>query len=286
MDQLSLLRLRMRALSHLAPALAARQALRLFLTPRRLPRPARERQLLASGAPVRLRSGLAATCWGAGPTVLLVHGWEGRGAQLGAFVAPLVQAGCRVVAMDGPAHGDSPGAQTNIPAFGHAILSVGQELGPLAGVVAHSFGVPTTAVALSQGLDARRVVLIAGPSSLAGALRRFAAVIGLAPAVVPRFQRLVEARAGVPVSEIEIDSLGAWLHTPALVFHDLADQEVPFADALAMVAHWPGARLRPVEGRGHRRILAAEEVIGETVAFLTSDLASSAVGSPASAAAG
>ena len=41
--------------------------------------------------------------WGSGPTVLLVHGWEGRGSQLSAFAPALVKAGFRVVAVDMPA---------------------------------------------------------------------------------------------------------------------------------------------------------------------------------------
>jgi len=34
--------------------------------------------------------------WGRGPAVLLAHGWGGRGAQLGAFVDPLVARGFSV----------------------------------------------------------------------------------------------------------------------------------------------------------------------------------------------
>jgi len=271
MDQMQVLRLRMRALSRVAPGLAARRAARLFFTPRRLPRPARERELLAAGAPLRLRSGLAAVAWGDGPTVLLVHGWEGRGTQLGAFVAPLVRAGYRVVAMDGPSHGDSPDGDATIPGFARAILSVGEEVGPLAGVIAHSFGVPTTIVALTYGLAADRVVLIAGPGSLVGVLRSFADLIGLAPSTFPHFQRQIEERAGVPVTELEIASLGPRMRVPALVIHDPADREVPFDGALAIAAHWPGARLYRAEGRGHRRILLADEVIAEALAFLTAD---------------
>ena len=59
--------------------------------------------------------------WGAGPSVLLVHGWEGRGAQLGALVDPLVAAGYRVVALDGPAHGDSPGRLSTLALPAHAV---------------------------------------------------------------------------------------------------------------------------------------------------------------------
>jgi hypothetical protein len=35
--------------------------------------------------------------WGSGPTILLAHGWSGRGSQLGAFVEPLVEQGFRLV---------------------------------------------------------------------------------------------------------------------------------------------------------------------------------------------
>src|SRR5215208_5699212 len=119
----------------LSPALAGWFAAKLFAWPRRHPRPARERELIARGARLNLPGGLYATAWGAGPTVLLVHGWEGRGAQLGAFVDPLVAAGYRVVALDGPAHGDSPGRTTTGPEFARALIATRDVVGPLAAVV-------------------------------------------------------------------------------------------------------------------------------------------------------
>ena len=64
---------------------------------------------------------LAVESWGAGPTVLLVHGWNGRGAQLGAFAPALVKSGYRVVTFDTPAHGRSPGRATNLPEISEAI---------------------------------------------------------------------------------------------------------------------------------------------------------------------
>src|SRR5262245_14171103 len=95
-------------LSHLAPGVAARLAERLFLTPPRHPAPDRERDLLAVARTgvVRVNGGRVRT-WtlGAGPRILLVHGWGGRGGQLGAFVEPLVARGFSVVWFDGPAHG-------------------------------------------------------------------------------------------------------------------------------------------------------------------------------------
>ena len=123
--------------------LGASLAERLFTSPRRHARPERERAVLASGHPfavdVALRSprwhGAHVTVrgwrWGVGPTVLLVHGWEGRGSQLGAFVEPLVAAGLSVVAFDAPAHGDSPGHRLYLTDLADCIADVAAALGPL-----------------------------------------------------------------------------------------------------------------------------------------------------------
>src|SRR5262245_35302817 len=85
----------------LSPELAGRTAARLFLSPRRFDRPEAERELLSRARRFDV-NGLAAWRWGGGPPVLLVHGWEGRGAQLGAFVDPLVGRGFSVITFDAP----------------------------------------------------------------------------------------------------------------------------------------------------------------------------------------
>src|SRR5688572_16391660 len=116
--QLRAVRAGLAALSPHAPALAARWAEGMFLTARRRKRPAWEEKALegASRGSVRYEDGILPTwTWspsGASartedpPTILLVHGWEGRGAQLAAFIEPLVAKGFRVVTFDAPGHGE------------------------------------------------------------------------------------------------------------------------------------------------------------------------------------
>src|SRR5207247_1512114 len=124
----------------------------LFTTPRRHRRPDRERAVLATArelvVDVTLRAprwhgaqcSIAAWRWGSGPTVLLVHGWEGRGSQLGAFVEPLVAAGMSVVAFDAPGHGDSPDHRLYLTDLADCIADVIATVGPVHAIVAHSFG--------------------------------------------------------------------------------------------------------------------------------------------------
>jgi alpha-beta hydrolase superfamily lysophospholipase len=86
----------------------ARAALALFQTPRRSPHDLPDATFVEVNG-----ERLATWSYGKGPTILLVHGWNGHAAQLRAFVSPLVDAGYRVVAFDQPAHGQSSGARTH-----------------------------------------------------------------------------------------------------------------------------------------------------------------------------
>ena len=253
----------------LSPALAASWAARLFLTPRRFPRPERERALLATGEPLpREPGGVAAWQWGRGPTVLLVHGWEGRGAQLGAFVDPLVAAGFRVVTFDAPAHGDSPGRQATLLEFADLVAALADRVGPLHGVVAHSFGAPGVALAFARGVEARAAVFVAPPVRMEDGARRFADLLGLTAEVRDGMRRYIARRVGISWEEIDGEALARRMTTPLLVVHDRDDDEVPLAAGATLAAAWPGARLRCTAGLGHRRVLRDAGVVQSSVDFI------------------
>ncbi len=256
--------------SRLAPGPTARLALRLFTRPPRLAVPQRERDLQARGTPMTFRSGLVATRFGdanAKP-VLLVHGWAGRGLQLGALVDPLVAADYGLVALDGPAHGASPGDETNPIDFARALVEVGAELGRLRAVVAHSFGGAAAVLALHRGLAMDGLVLIAAPGDLVEVLHRFSDEVGLSPRGAARLLQLIAAQLGVEPDAASLVKLAPAMHTPLLVIHDPADPEVSFSDAQKLAAAWPGAKLWEAHGLGHRRVLRAPEAVARVVAFV------------------
>lgn len=262
------------------PEVAGELALRRFTRPRRHAPRAWEVELLAESVPLELPGapGVAAASWGdaGAPPVLLVHGWEGRGSQLGAFVRPLLARGHRVVALDAPAHGRSAGRDASPLAFARAILAAGQALGPLAGVVGHSMGGAATVIALDRGLAAGRVTLLAAPAWLSRVVQLFPLVLGLPPAAAASFVRRLERHVGERASAVDPAALleraaaarAPWLRARTLIVHDDADRDVPVGDAVALAERWPGARLERVDAGGHRRMLFDRAVIRLVVGHL------------------
>jgi len=259
----------MRLLSAIAPPLADRLALDLFYRPRR-----RQRQPEVAGLhPHRWRVHTRAgwlTVWdyGAGPTVLLVHGWSGGAFQWSPFIEPLVRAGYNAVALDMPAHGLSDGERTNLRDFVHAIVDTAQRVKPVHAVVAHSLGATATTLALAHGLRAQRALLIAPPSrGVPGFVQAFARHIGLPPARGQRLVARMERRFG-DLAQFDARQAAATLDTPALMFHDIDDPEVPYREGEALAHAWPGARMRSLQGLGHNRPLKDPEVLREALAFI------------------
>jgi pimeloyl-ACP methyl ester carboxylesterase len=261
-----------RALSALAPLLAARLAERLFLTPPRHRRPAVEIALLEQAAARPLMVGgrrIEMWKWGRGPVVLLVHGWGGRGTQLGAFVPPLVARGFSVVTFDAPGHGAAEPGLVTIPDMTAALRAVAATQRPLAGLIAHSLGATVATRALYEGLEAASVVFIAPSAEVVGPATWFAHSFGLSPRASELMRERVEQRVGKPFSAFDVAALAPALGMPLLVAHDRGDVEVPWQHGRIVAREWGGgAELLTTDGLGHRRILRDAGVAGTAAAFI------------------
>jgi len=258
-------------LSALAPALAARLATRLFLTPPRHRRPHPEVHALSTARPRAIEVGgrrVQTWAWGTGPAVLLVHGWAGRGAQLAAFVEPLRTRGFSVVTFDAPGHGDSDGRQAALPDLGATLRTVAAIHGPVHGVIAHSLGAAATARAVHEGLAVSALVFLGAPADLVTPSLVFAEALGLSRRVRELMRRRVEQRVGVPWEAFDVTRLAPYQTAPLFVIHDRGDVEVPWQHGAAIVTAWPGAKLVTTDGLGHRRILRDPTVVAAAVNFI------------------
>lgn len=206
---------------------------------------------------------------GQGPSILLVHGWEGTHMDMGPIAAELVARGFRVVIPDLPAHGSSRGRCAPITLLAHSIKVLAEAHGPFVGCVAHSLGGAAVVLAMKDGFNPERAVFLGCPSRAEDYLRsqmRRAYVderhyAGAAESYRQMF--------GADVNSLDVAADAQALRIPALFIHDADDRRVPISDARRNAAAWPQSRLLALRGFGHRGILKSPEAIQTTGRFLS-----------------
>ncbi|MGD2112265.1 MAG: alpha/beta fold hydrolase [Gammaproteobacteria bacterium] len=271
--QLRLMRGLFASLGRPLPGLMGRWAYRLWFRTRRYPEPAAGRRAAERATRTTLTVDsipVAVYSWGEGPVVLFVHGWSGRGSQVAAFIEPLNAAGYRVLAVDAPGHGDTPGERTNILECARVLDAVGKEYGPLHAAITHSFGGMVLAYAMNHGLMVGRAVCLSAPARVEFLVERFARTLAMPAGVVAVLRRRMERRFDNNIWElISTDTNARRLSAPALIIHDADDAGVPWEQGRLIADAWPEARFVRTEGLGHNRILRDPGVVRQVVAFIT-----------------
>jgi pimeloyl-ACP methyl ester carboxylesterase len=262
----------------LAPERAVEIAARLFSTPPRFAHTSRELELLATGTRYTVDTNDGAlAAWRFGErereAVLLVHGWGGRGAQLGAFVPALLEAGYQVILFDHVSHGSSEGKRATLVHFWNglaAVIADAERAGTrIAGMIGHSLGAAAVGAWLNETRRELRAVLVAPPTSVERHSGYFARRAGIPETVRRAMQEHFERTLGRRWADFELPDAVAHVRAPMLVVHDRGDAEVSFGSGLALARAWKGARLRATEGLGHNRILRDPEVVQDAVDFIS-----------------
>ena len=265
-----------RALSFGAPGLTKRLVERVFFTPGSYIPTEEERSRLRQAEPLDVRvhgRNIRGWKWGDGPGVLLVHGWNGRGIQLHRYIDPLVWAGRSVIAIDGPAHGESEGRRTSYFEFTDVIRSLTDPDRGLRirGIVAHSFGAAAAVNALAHQGAAAETVLLAPPLQLRkmflGVLERH----GVPPRIHEEMIASYESRYGYSLERDDPHRRLGDLRAPVLVVHDREDPVVPHEESEAVCGRFGHVSLRSTSGLGHRRIMSDPEVVEAGVSHLLRD---------------
>lgn len=271
-----------RIVSPHAPDLAARWAERLFLTAQRHERPSWEVDALRSASLQRVpfeRGWLPVWTWSpalsrpdveAPRTVLLVHGWEGRGSQLATFAPKLLARGYRVVAFDAPGHGDSNLQRASVIEHARAIVALTKALGPFYGLVGHSVGGAATLLATRLGLEhpIERIALVSPPTAPDKFKELFVRTLGLDDQVRDAMMARLEARYAMTFEELDVRQDAERLEAALFVVHDRQDRVVPFESGQRIASLAPRGKLMPTIGLGHRAILRTPHVLEAVASFI------------------
>jgi pimeloyl-ACP methyl ester carboxylesterase len=273
----------LKGLEALSPSIAGWIAFRAFLTPLRdyFPISDAEKAILQTARSERIlcpvpspRPGqrkahrLQTYTWGndGDPTILLLHGWMASSSHMGSFVEPLLREGFRVVALDAPAHGRSSGITSDMPAFARALQVVVDQLGPIDGIIAHSFGASSCLFLLHESpnsIAVKNLALLAPPSEISLFLEIITRAMGASPDLQAAMEQQFIQRYGNPSSHYAIARMARQNPLPGLVIHDRDDQLVPFREGEAIAQNWPNSQLLATSGLGHGGILRDPEIIAQ-----------------------
>jgi alpha-beta hydrolase superfamily lysophospholipase len=272
------LRARLRAvfrlLGWLSPPLAARLAARLLLTPLGRRPDAGESAFLATARAHHIDAAgnrVQAYEWdGAGPTVLIVHGWISHSARFAPLIQALRARGFRVIAFDAPAHGRSGGRRADLNAFRAALEGTAARLGPVHAVVAHSFGALCTAGWLGGAPlpSVRCAVLVGLMRDLDYLFDSFVSALALSPGVTTRLRARLVRRYGAGPEQFSARALAAHIRVPVLLMHGEQDEFVPSAHADEIAEQLIDGRVVIVAGHRHSQPLRDGECIAVMTEFV------------------
>lgn len=255
------------------PSAFAGSALKLFMTPLDFkPRDAeRELAKLAKSSFVHTKAGdLCVYDWGGeGPMVLLVHGWSGRGTQMGTIAVHLKANGFHPISFDAPAHGRSSGGQASLLAFSEAVTELQTHYGCLL-AVGHSLGGSSLILSESRQHRFHQIVTIGSTASVREAMIDFARKMGFESPLLKSMIRHTEHKFGMRLETASAGTLAPMMAARGLIIHDTQDEEVPVHNAEELHKAWKQSQLLLTEGLGHRKILHQPEIHEKIAEFLQS----------------
>lgn len=262
-------------LNAVSPFAATRFAARLFLTPFRYKLPEREREMDQNSRQERIKvpsinRDIVVYHYGDSPKkILLIHGWSGRGTQLGIMAKAFKEEGYGVVSFDAPGHGKASGKLSMMPFFSEAALYLQQKYGPFDFVIGHSLGGMASLKAVKDGLQAQKMVIIGTANSITHITQDFTRNLNLDQKIAKRMVRYLEKKFRRDLEEYSGAVSANAVKIPTLVIHDRHDVDVPIQSAFEIEQCLENAELLITENLGHRRILGNPEVIEKINKFLS-----------------
>lgn len=210
---------------------------------------------------------------GAGPAIMLVHGWQDDSSLWSPLTAALNDATEPYVVFDLPAHGFSEGESGLTFEVADAVHAVAKSFGPVRGLIAHSFACGASVLATSEGLPISRLVLIAPPlwPSSKNRYHRVAEDLGYPVEVADRAMAEYFATTSADRAGYHLPTLLAALDVPVLLVAGVDDERMAVDEARNIAPKLRRGELFEVDKANHRRTARDPRVIARVIEFLTTD---------------
>jgi pimeloyl-ACP methyl ester carboxylesterase len=208
--------------------------------------------------------------WGAGPVILLVHGWGGRALQMDSLIAALVCNGYKAVAFDHKGHGESSSRFSSYPEMVRsADLVLSHYAQDLYGVVAHSIG-SNAIFKISEQFERKlKIAVVAPVENFLEVLEKMRMRMGVYEKLFAQVVRQIEADSELHLSDLTVLDYEKIRRHEVLLVHDKFDRINKISASHEIQRNLHGTDLMQTEMLGHSRILGNKEVVDRVVAHFS-----------------
>ena len=244
-------------LSYIDPKKASHLAYRLFSEPR-------EGRLLKEELPEVLQDATNETLvfngndfhtykWaGSDKVILLVHGWESNASRWEKMLPYLRSSGSTIIAIDGPAHGLSPGKEFSVPVYAEFINVAVRHYKPDF-LIGHSIGGAACVYFQYKYQNAalRKMVLLGAPSDLKILIRNYVSLLSLNAKMVQLLEDYFLEKFRFKLDDFSGKIFGSKLSIKGIIAHDIDDTVVAFEEGKKIAGAWKNAVFLETKGLGH-----------------------------------
>ena len=252
---------------------AAKEAFDLFCTPRKGKIQAHEEDFLASADSIKIDTNghkIQMYHWeGSGKTILLLHGWESNSFRWKNLVSHLQKANFNIIAVDGPAQGQSSGKYLSVPLYTACVKDIAKIYKPSI-LLGHSLG-GMTAIYYQykvQSSTIEKIITLGPPSELKLFMKGFQNTLKFSDSFMKKVDNYLFSLFGFYTEDFSIASFAKELKNPGLLILEKYDELAPYKLSTKIAKNWKACELFTVENIGHS--LQAPEINKKIISFLKS----------------
>ncbi|MBL1277137.1 MAG: alpha/beta fold hydrolase [Ectothiorhodospiraceae bacterium] len=207
--------------------------------------------------------------------ILLVHGWGAYALSMACLINPLRELGYDVISFDQPAHGKSPGRQTDLPKMVDSLDIVITQLGAFNAAISHSFGGIVITNWISKNINRgqfntiKKLVLISAPKDMMATIKQFSKKLDLTSKHNAHIVERVEAITYQPINDLTITGFLKGRGIMNLLVHDENDTWVPLSDSMQAAERVDNGELFITSKLGHTKLMCSDLVIDKIKIFMS-----------------
>ncbi len=205
--------------------------------------------------------------------VFLVHGWNSNIGCLTLFAKELAKQNYKVIGFNLPGHGTHKKSKTNLVESKNAFLKLIEFINPKQPIhiISHSFGSAVTSYMLPElNFKVDKVVFLTSNNKFLDIFNHFKNMLDFNDKVFNLFKSKVEGYVNEKAEDMVIaDKINQSNINELLLIHDRFDKVIPFKDSEEIHNAVKNSTIIPFEKIGHYRMLWNEDVVKETINFIT-----------------